>query len=393
MKKPIRYLVHIIVTGILVGGGFLGMKALMAQKEVIKRQIPPVPIPIVRTIAVKTGDHSVMVSGEGTVRPLREINLVPQVGGKVVYVSPALVNGGAFDKDELLLRIDPEDYQLAVTLSQAQIMDSESKLTMLQEEAGAAREEWRVHRSGRLKSQDEPPPLVAKAPQLTAARAKVEADKANLKKAMLNLKRTELKAPFAGRIRQENVDIGQYVSPGQGLATLYSTDAAEVIIPLAGEDLFWLHVPDFTPGHGKGTPATILARVAGKSLEWKGEVVRSEGKIDENTRMVNVVVRVDKPYGRKPPLAIGLFVSVNFEGRKLSEAAEIPRSALRQGNVVWVVENGRIRFRSVTVARVEQDTAIIDSGLNDGDTVVTSRLNAVTDKMVVRPLAVKEEDS
>jgi RND family efflux transporter MFP subunit len=292
-----------------------------------------------------------------------------------------------------MLRIDPEDYELAVTLAQAKVKDSESKLKTLLEEAAAAKEEWRIHRSGRIRDLSKPPPLVAKEPQLMAVRAKLEADKADLKKALLHLKRTEFKAPFDGRVRQENVDIGQYVSPGQPLATLYATDAVEVVIPLANEDLYWFHVPGFTPGGEKGAQAVVHARIAGRALQWKGEVVRSEGKIDETTRMVNVVVRVIKPYARKPPLAIGLFVRVAIQGRMLPEAVRIPRSALHQGNVVWIVKDGRLRFRTVTVARVEPNAVLLESGLQDGEMVVVTALKAVTDNMVVRTAPMREERS
>jgi multidrug efflux pump subunit AcrA (membrane-fusion protein) len=129
----------------------------------------------------------------------------------------------------------------------------------------------------------------------------------------------------------------------------------------------------------------VHTRFAGRELAWEGMVVRAEGKLDERTRMVDVVIRVEKPYATRPPLAAGLFVTVEIEGRTLENAAVIPRAALRENNSVWVVdENGRLTFRKVGVARLTTTAAILISGIHDGEMVVVSALNAVTDGMRVR---------
>ncbi|MBW1765932.1 MAG: efflux RND transporter periplasmic adaptor subunit [Deltaproteobacteria bacterium] len=391
MNKREKRLLHFALTIIIVVLGAVGLSALTASKPPLKKRKITVSIPVVRAIRVKTGPQSVLIRGEGTVRPLQEITLIPQVGGKVVYVSPALVNGGEFRKGHTLLGVDPVDYKLALNFARAKVKDSESRLKITEEEAAAAQEEWHLHRAGGSKTTGKPPPLVAKEPQLAAAQAKLEADRAELRKVLLDLERTKLKAPFDGRVSQENVDIGQYVSPGQALATLYSTDAAEIVLPLEDEDLYWFYVPGFTPGKGRGSPAVVRARIAGREMIWSGEVVRAEGKLDEHTRMVNVVIRVKKPYAKKPPLAMGLFVSVDIKGRTLPTAAIIPRSALHQGNVVWLVEKGgRLHFRKVEVARIQGENVLVRTGLKDGDVVAISSLKAVSDGMDVRNVLVKE---
>ncbi len=391
MNKTKKRLLHIAITLVLVALGAWGSYSLTSSKPQLEKRKPTVPTPVVRVVKLKTGPQQVHILGEGTVRPLREINLVPQVGGKVVYVSPSLVNGGEFNKGDTLLRMDPVDYQLAVTLAKAKVKDAESRLQLAEEEAAAALEEWRLLHADGSEGNSKPPPLVAKEPQLAAAQAKLEADRADLRSALLNLERTELKAPFDGRVSQENVDIGQYVSPGQALATLYSTEAAEIVLPLEDEDLFWFDVPGFTPGNSPGSPAKVLARLAGRERTWSGAVVRTEGRMDERTRMINVVVRVEKPYAKKPPLPVGLFVIVEIEGRTVPDAAVIPRSALHQGDVVWVVDNeGRLRFREVDVARVQGDEVMVQDGLEDGEMVVITSLEAVTDGMAVRTEGGKE---
>jgi RND family efflux transporter MFP subunit len=387
-----RRLIHLGITVGLVILGVFGMRALTASKPEMKKRKSTVPVPMVRTIKVKTGPQAVHVLGEGTVRPLREINLVPQVGGKVVYVSPSLVNGGKFGKGNTLLRIDPVDYEIAVTLAEAKVKNSESLLRLAEEEAAAAQEEWRLLHADDSKSEEKPPPLVAKEPQLAAAMAGLKADRADLDRALLNLERTVLKTPFAGRVSHEDVGIGQYVSVGQPLANLYSTEAAEIVVPLENETAFWFHIPGFTPGKSAGSSAEVRARIAGRELLWSGKVVRTEGKLDERTRTINVIVRVEKPYAKKPPLAVGLFVTVDIEGRTLANAALIPRSALHEGDVVWVVDSdNRLRFREVEVGRVQGEEALVKAGLEDGEAVVTTPLKVVTDGMTVRTAPVKED--
>ncbi|MBW2645692.1 MAG: efflux RND transporter periplasmic adaptor subunit [Deltaproteobacteria bacterium] len=394
MSEKKRRLLQVVVAVLLVAVGVLAMRVLTATKPELEKRKPITPTPVVRTVKVKVETQPVNIRGEGTVRPLREITLVPEVGGKVVHTSPSMVNGGTFSKDDTLLRIAPVDYELAVSLAQAQVKDAESKLQLAEELAAASREEWSLlHRAGGSEVDGEPPPLVAKEPQLAAAAARLEAGRADLRKALLNLERTELKAPFNGRVSQENVDIGQYVAPGQSLATLYSTEVAEIVLPLEDEDLFWFYVPGFTPGDHPGSPAVVRARIAGRELSWPGEVVRAEGELDERTRMVNVVVRVERPYAKKPPLPVGLFVTVEIKGRTLPTAALIPRASLHQGDVVWVVGNdGRLYFRKVAVARVQGQDVLIKSGLNDGEMVVITPLKAVTDGMAVRTIPVNEGD-
>ena len=182
----------------------------------------------------------------------------------------------------------------------------------------------------------------------------------------------------------KNVDIGQFVSPGQVIAAMYSIEAAEISVPMRDEDLFWFSVPGFTTETGAGSKATVYAEIAGQKLEWPAEIVRAEGFLDPRTRMVNVVVRVDHPYKSIPPLAMGLFTSVSIEGKMLDDSITIPRSSIHDDGIVWIVDkNNRIRFRHVKIARFEGNEAWITSGLKDGDIVVTSSIKAVTDSMKV----------
>lgn len=386
MNRKFRIIIHALLAILFVSGGLLVMAKLTASKPRIAKKAPAQPVPIVRTLTVTTGTRPVIIRAEGTVQPLQEIQLVPQVGGEVIEVSPELVNGGRFRAGELLIRIDSTDYELAITLAQAAVKRAESELSLMQQEAASAREEWRKFFSKQA-NQKAPSALALKKPQLAAARAQWEAARADLDKAKLNLERTVIRAPFDGRVADKRVDTGQVVSPGQVLATIFSTEAAQIVIPLDNRDLAWFRVPGFTTAGDDGSQVLVKANLAGQIKQWTGRVVRSEGKIDQRTRMIPVVVRVDQPYASRPPLAVGLFVSVEIEGETLTDVAVVPRSLVHDDHQVWILDQQRkIRFQPVTVARFSGNHAWISSGLANGDRLVATALKTVTDGMEVRTL-------
>ena len=381
MGKNVRIAIHAGLVLVFIGVGLLGFHILQESREALGRQEPQTPLPLVRTVPIETGSIDMALTGEGTVQAVQQSQVVPQVSGRVIHVSEHLVNGGSFEKGELLLKIEPRDYEIAVTLAEASVKDAESSYEMAQQESRASRREWE-----RIHPDEPPPPLVAKEPQLSAARAHLEAQRANLAKARLNLARTRIHAPFDGRVREEQVDVGQYVSPGQALATIYGTDAVEIAVPMENQDLNWFAVPGFTTDQNPGAKAVVRAQVAGQERTWTGRVLRVEGSINEKTRMVNVVIRVPDPYATRPPLSIGQFAEVAIEGKTLHKASVIPRAALREGSRVWAVDpdKGRLYFRDVDVARKDERGVVVQSGLKATDQVVVSPLKAATDGMAVR---------
>jgi RND family efflux transporter MFP subunit len=383
MKKMTKRLLQVVLVIVLIIAGGMGNWLLKASRPPVEKEKPKVALPLARTVAIHAETIPVPIQGHGTVRPLQEIQLVPQVGGKVIYMSPALVDGGAFKKGDILLKIDPSDYLIAVTLAEARVKDAESRFILAEQESQVARSEWHE-----LHPDSDPPSLVAKKPQLETALANLAAQKAELERARLNFERTLLNAPFNGRISQKSVDIGQYISPGAPVAALYSIDAAEIVLPMESEKLEWFHVPEFTPGCTQGARANIKTDIAGVEQIWEGIVVRAEGKVDEKTRMINVVVRIDQPHSRKPPLVPGLFVTVDIEGKSIENGVLIPREALRQNNVVWVVdEKNRLVFKTVEVALYTHSGIVVKKGLLGNEHVVVAPIKEVTDGMAVRNVA------
>ncbi len=382
--KNKRFL-HITIALILVLAGLAGFAAMANSKPQLEKKKLASPAPLVQVMPVASAEHQVLVSGQGTVRALREVRLVAKVGGELMYVDPALVNGGSFKQGQVLMRIDQADYEVAVVKAQSQVKDAESKLLLAKAERDAATEDWLEHQRLQEGPDLDVPPLVAKEPQLLAANANLDASKADLRKARLDLSRTVIKAPFSGLVQGESVDRGQNVNAGQELATIYSIEAAEIVVPLSSSELNWIKVPGFTAPNGPGSPVNVNVQIAGKRQTWQGRVVRAEGAIDERTRMIKVVVRVDKPYLQLPPLAMGLFVNVQVQGRNLSSAVKIPAGALRSPDQVWVVDGkSRLRLRGVTTSRREKEYVLLATGLKEGDMLVTSSLGAVSDGMNVR---------
>ena len=380
-KKP-RLMIHLGVALGLVALGLVVLAVLtMSKPPMAQRRAEPV-LPLVNTVSVELGARTVLVDGEGAVSPLRASTLASEVKGRVVYTSPNLVDGGSVGKDEVLVKVDKTDYELAVTLAHAKVKEAATSQKKVQEDAEAALEEWKRYKGGNGQN---PPPLVARVPQLEEAKAKLAAAQAQLAQARLDLERTEIKAPYKGRINGKYVDLGQYIRAGDKVASLYGTNAAEVVVHLEDAALAWIKVPGFNQNGGQGSPAEVYVEFSGGRISWPGRVVRALGELDTRTRMVPVVVRIDKPFATQPPLSPGMFVKVDISGKVLPNSVLLPRAALRQGGMVWVVDDaGVLSFRKVKVARTYGEQSLISSGLSQGEKIVTTSLQAVTDGMSVR---------
>ena len=217
---------HLFIIIFFLAAGAMAYRALVASKPKLNMVKKKASYPIAQVITVELKDQQINIRGQGSVKPVKEIQLISQVGGKIIHTAPFFVNGGAFKKGEQILQIDPTDYEIAITLARAKVIDAESKFQLALEESRIARKEWKL-----LHPDTQPPPLVAKKPQLAAVQANFEAFQANLEKARLQLNRTHLIAPFDGRISSKKVDFSQYITPGQSLATLFSISAAEIELP------------------------------------------------------------------------------------------------------------------------------------------------------------------
>jgi len=383
MKKGARTVIHIILVLFILLAGILIFTGLIRSKPEIKKERPEEIAPSVKARIIKPSPEHIFIEADGTVRPKRIINLIPEVSGKVIYKSPSLVTGGEFKKGDILLRIDDRDYLAEVELAKAQLEDARSRLTQLEEESRESKREWEQF------SNEDPPPLVLKLPQLEAQRAEVRAREASLTKAKLNLERTTIKAPFDGKVLNENVDEGEYVRAGQSLGRIFSLDAVEIRISINKDDSVYLDIPGFTCRKCVGSSAIVETIIGNQKYKWSGVIVRSE-VIDEDTRMLPVIVKIKDPYKRYPPLSVGMFVRVRLVGKEIPNAVRLPRKSINldeEGRpYVWIIDSEDIIHRRyVKIHRDYRDTYLVSNGLKKGDRVIISGPEIMTSGMKVRP--------
>ena len=368
---------------------------MVSFRPIAPTQSPTVVAPLVRVVEVGLTTVTLTVRSQGTVEPRTESQLVPEVSGRIVEVSPSFVAGGFFEAGDVLFKTDPHDYEQTLVQREAEI--ESARLHILQEEAEAEVAQWGWDRIGSGQARS----LTLREPQIASARAELAAAEANLETALRNLERTEVRAPYAGRVREKNVDVGQFVTLGAPVARIYAVDAAEVRLPLPDDELAYLDLPlnyRGESGRVRGPVVTLRTSFAGRIHEWQGHIVRTEGEIDPRTRMVRVVAEVTDPYGRgsdpaRPPLAAGMFVEAEIVGRIVENVAVVPRAALRgPGQVLIVDANSRLRFRDVDVLRATTNELFILGGLEAGDRVNISPLEVVSDGMEVTTSSLRSKN-
>jgi len=383
--KTLRNLLTALVI-LVLGVAIAGVLVKIGKKP--ERKVPPASRPVVSAFTVSDETDPIRVRSFGSVKAKRSVSVVTRVNGEVMEKSPHFEAGGYFSKGETLLKIEDTDYILAVEQARANVAQSEYNLARAEEEAQVAKREWeRIGNEG-FDSTDgsEPTALVMHEPQLKLARANLEAARSAQVQAELNLERCNIIAPFDGRVLDAGIDAGQFIRSGTALGTIYATDIAEVTVSIADDDLAWITV-NYEASDG-GVPVDVSADFAGAEHHWQGRAVRLGGAVDSRSRLVSVVVEIPNPYersGNRPPLIEGMFVDVLFSAEPPAGSVVIPRTALRPGDQVWVIDEKRnLRIREVQVARAGVDQAIITGGLASGDRICTSNLQYVTDGMPVR---------
>jgi RND family efflux transporter MFP subunit len=381
-SKLLQWILPVLVLAVALAGGWY---IVSNRPEAPQFEPPQVPV-AVDAIRVAPEDYRVVVRSEGTVAPRTESTLIPQVSGQVVAIAPSFREGGFFARGELLVTLETRDYELAIASAEAQVAQAESALEQELAQAKVVEGDWRM--LGR-----EAPELGLRKPQIAAARAALLSAQAQLERARVDLERTRIRAPYDGQVLEKNVDVGQFVSPGTLLARVYATDYVEIRLPLSNRQLEFVDLPErYRDDAGRaapaGPPVAIRATVGRQAWRWDGRIVRAEGAIDTRSRQLFVVAQVDDPYERgpddRPPLRIGQFVEAEIEGRVLPGAFVLPRSALRDGAEVLVVDaDSRLQRRPVTVAWTDGERAVVVDGLAPGEVVnVTPLAVAATGTLV-----------
>ncbi|MEZ5996669.1 MAG: efflux RND transporter periplasmic adaptor subunit [Hyphomonadaceae bacterium] len=367
----------------------LGVIALVVLMAIAKprpeeKTEPPRP-PAVQFAVAHARPTTIAISVQGEARPRVEATLASQVAGRIVWASPAFVDGGSFREGDVMARIDDADYRLAVVRARAQVAQSEEALAREEAESELARQDWQALGRG------EAPPLAVREPQLAQARAQLAAAQAALRSAELDLSRASIRAPFTGRVRERRANVGDYVGPGSPVAVMFSTDTMEIRVPLTDADLTALRIPvGFAATSARPGPAAHVTNVmGGRILTWDGRLVRTEASVDARTRLVYGVVEVRDPFGPNAatPLAPGMFVSARLEGSSRESLVAAPRSALKRNEYVYVVmPDNTIDIRHVTPAQTTADEVLFREGVADGERVVVSHLASPRQGVAVTPI-------
>ncbi|HEC00745.1 MAG TPA: efflux RND transporter periplasmic adaptor subunit [Sphingomonadales bacterium] len=390
-SKLLKWMLPVLV---IVVGLFISSVIRNSRPEV--GVVTPVKkVTLIRGVIAKKTSFQPVIHAQGTVQAKRQIELVPEVAGKIIWVSPDFAQGGLFSKGEKLILIDPRNYEFAVARAQASVADARNKLVLEEAEAELAKTEWEDLGGG------EASPLVLREPQMATARAKLASAKADLDRALLDLERTVIKAPFDGRVEEKKVDIGQYVSLGSQLAVLYSTDVAEISLPLTDRELGKLDLQLIYGEQNKNKKTLekplavrLYAPVGGKRRNWTGNIVRTAGTIDLNSRILSVIVEVKNPYKVHKggaPLLNGLFVEAEIPGREMHDVYILPKSALyKQNRVVIVDQDDRLRSLEVEIIHSTSQHVVV-RGLKDGQRVNTVPLDVLIEGTKVKWQLVEED--
>lgn len=354
--------------------------ALVSNQPTLQTTVKePVPV-AVRALEINTGPMQLSVNSEGNVQPSVETKLVAQVAGEVIEVSDSLVAGGDFNKGDVLLRLDPRDYEIAVTRSQAAMSRAEAEQRFAAEEAARIKSLYGDELASIAELQNAERLLAVANAALTDA-------KAALMRATVDLERTVFRAPFNGRVRGEDVDAGQFVAKGSMIATLYDTDRLQVRLPLADSQLAYLDASYAQTGLAGDTPANVLltADYAGDTQTWRAKLLRTEGDISVKSRFLHVIVEVTNTLSSSGVrLPVGLFVNAAIEGRTMDNLVTVPRTALRPDNSVMIInERNQLEFRDVSIFKLSDSDVLISEGLVSGERISTSPLQFVVEGMPV----------
>ncbi|MEM0986076.1 MAG: efflux RND transporter periplasmic adaptor subunit [Pseudomonadota bacterium] len=385
MTRILAILLPILILLVLGIGGMSVLGALAPEPQEAEEAPPGLAV---FAEAIRQDDLRLTVTAQGEVRPKREIEIAPQVSGRIAYVSPNLVDGGFIRRGQTLVRLEAADYELAVTRARSTVASAEQALAREQAEAEIAIQD--LEDLGVTDAS----PLARREPQLAEAQARLDSATAQLAEADLALKRTAVIAPFSGRVAEQAADLGQFVSPGQSLGRIFSTDVVEVPLSISDEEIGRLNLPlafAETP-EDPGPEVVFQADVGGQARVWTGRIVRTAAALDPRTRLITIIAELDDPYGEGSdngvPMAPGLFVRALVQGDVIPGVSVAPREALRGEDEIYIgdTETGTLEIRKVDVAFTNTEGAYLRSGVAPGELAIVSPIQAAFDGMAVRLL-------
>lgn len=348
----------------------------MFKAQPTKAEVPEAALAVKTQILNRT-EVTLSVDSQGTVRPRTRTTLISEVSGTVLEVSDQFIVGGTFKQGDILMRLDPVDYEVALQRAKAQLISRNALLELEKARAIQAKKEWEM--TGRPES--EAPTLALREPYLAEAEANILQAQAEVKQARTKLQRATIRAPYAGMVSVKSVDVGQYVTTGSRLGETFAIEFVEVRLPLTAKDLFQMDPRSFQT-MDTADKVVLSGSVNGRSADWSAAIVRSEGVVNELNRSQYLVARVSDPYGLNQPLLtsaptllVGTFVTAKLPGKTLKGVFKVPRSALLQGSRVALVdEMQKLQISTVKVVFNDEGYYYISEGLKDGVEVIVSAL-------------------
>jgi len=376
IRKFFRYLLPLAV--IVLSIALVVTLVAISKSKRPERKATAEPATLVETIRAEKTSLNFAVYSQGSVQPRTETTLVAEVAGQIVSVSANFIAGGFFREGEVLLQIDPSDYETGLLRAEANLASRRAQYADQKARSEQALKDWT-----NLGREGEPSDLVLRKPQLAEALAGVQAAEAELKEAERDLQRTRIRVPYDGLVRSKQVDIGQYVAPGTPLGTTFAVDTAEIRLPLSSSDLAYLDLPSATRlDQAHRVPVTLTTENGGSGERWQAEIVRTEGVVDQSSRVVYAVAEVVDPYGAlglsdQAELKMGTFVRAEIQGRRAEDVVVLPRSVLRPGDTVLIASEDRVlEIRQVEVARAEPRLVYVSDGIAEGELVITTSMDA-----------------
>jgi len=369
-KKQIIVPIGILVAGILLFVGFSSMKKPPEEKEKVDNT------PIVAVESIHVAPMNLTVKSYGVVQPKYETELVAQISGQIVELSEVFVRGGFVAKHQLLARIDPNDYQAALIEAEATMASARAALEKERAQGQVAEREWK-----RI-TDTSPTELSLRKPQLAQEIARVKSAQASVLRAKRNLERTEIRAPYDAMIDSRTIGLGSFVGTGSRIGKLLGTDVAEVRLPVADNQL------QFLADEGKNSQVNLIGTYAGKGVIWQANIARSEGVIDNKSRMSYLVAEIKDPYGLNressaelSPIRFGSYVTADIIGVNLAQATLIPRYLVNNNRVAILDADSKLNFTEVSITRQEGSNVIVTNGLHEGDQLIISALDYPVDGM------------
>jgi RND family efflux transporter MFP subunit len=369
MKKYIGLI--ILALSIIIAGVLIKNRSVAVAKE--NKEV----IPYVKTMMILPRTVKASISSQGIVQPESELILLSELSSRVEWLSPKMEAGSSFKQGDTLIVLDKRDYELALISAESQVLNTEVNLEREQAESELAKKEWK--RVGAGLGSD----LALRKPQMAQAKATYAAAKASLEQAKRNLSRTIFIAPFDGRVRTSRIDLGTTVFPGTSIGNIYATDAYEVRLPIADQDVPYSGL-EFNGQKIEESKRLDVMIIQGDN-KWPAKIVRTEAEIDPVTRMMAVVAKVDNSDKKMftTPLVVGQFVQAKISGIEILDISVLPRSSVRNESV-WIVDNQMsMQNRSVDVLRNEDDFALIGEGFEPGDRLLTSRVSSLVNGLRV----------